>query len=110
MRIAWSPSRNLSVFATKSVSHANYTIVTVFCESLVVSSRPIKPSVASLSALLSAKARPFFLSRSFDALMSPPVSTSTAMQSFSGDPVRFLRSFTWAAVGLKAPLKLHEEA
>jgi len=61
---------------------------------------PISPSVASLSARFSANAKPFFLSRSFDAYMSPLVSTSTAMQSLSGDPVMLRSSLTSDAGGL----------
>src|SRR5439155_18521715 len=59
---------------------------------------PISPSAATRPALLAAAAKPFFLSQSTAASISPPLSPSALLQSIIPAPVFSRNSLTSAAV------------
>ena len=101
-RTPFRPSWNRSVLATKSVSQANCTIV--MRAELVSLSTPTRPYAARRSTFFSASARPFLRKYSFEASISPAVSSRAFMQSFSGEPVSRRNYFTRAGVAtLGAP-------
>lgn len=92
LRTASTPCWNLSVFATKSVSQVISTMVT--SRASLSNFIPMKPSDVYLPVRLAASARPRLRRRSFAFSRSPWVSSNTFMQSFKGDPVIALSSFT----------------
>src|SRR6516162_5236805 len=80
--------------ATKSVSEL--TSITAPTESRVAT--PTRPSAATRPALLAAADKPFILSQSTAASISPPLSPSALLQSIMPAPVLSRSSLTSAAV------------
>ncbi len=87
---------NRSLRATKSVSELTSTRTPLDPST----ARPMRPSAAMRPAFLAALASPRLRNRSTACSMSPPVSSSAALQSIIPAPVRSRSSFTIAALTL----------
>ena len=96
LRIFLTNSRNVSFFATKSVSALTSIIAADFLSSATIISTT--PSAAILLAFFAATARPFSRRSLIASSTSPLASVSAFLHSIMPQPVFCLKSFTILAV------------